>query len=108
FLFQAQDGIRDLYVTGVQTCALPISGSCLPWSCASAAWWTRSRAAWVCASSSASRWAIAWCSDSGLPNVCRCSARSVARSSAARSEERRVGKKLRDGVWQDEEEDEHD
>src|SRR5204863_4116499 len=28
FFFQAEDGIRDLYVTGVQTCALPIS----PWS----------------------------------------------------------------------------
>src|SRR6266496_5318004 len=27
FFFQAEDGIRDLYVTGVQTCALPI------WSC---------------------------------------------------------------------------
>src|SRR5206468_8700437 len=25
FLFQADDGIRDLIVTGVQTCALPIS-----------------------------------------------------------------------------------
>src|SRR2546430_3404712 len=27
FFFQAEDGIRDLTVTGVQTCALPI------WSC---------------------------------------------------------------------------
>src|SRR5205085_7804323 len=27
FFFQAEDGIRDLTVTGVQTCALPI---CLP------------------------------------------------------------------------------
>src|SRR5204862_737485 len=27
FFFQAEDGIRDLYVTGVQTCALPISHS---------------------------------------------------------------------------------
>src|SRR6266496_4809913 len=27
FFFQAEDGIRDLYVTGVQTCALPISRS---------------------------------------------------------------------------------
>src|SRR5204862_5832205 len=27
FYFQAEDGIRDLYVTGVQTCALPISCS---------------------------------------------------------------------------------
>src|SRR6267378_2662582 len=25
FFFQAEDGIRDLYMTGVQTCALPIS-----------------------------------------------------------------------------------
>src|SRR2546430_6808995 len=29
FFFQAEDGIRDLTVTGVQTCALPISVS--PW-----------------------------------------------------------------------------
>src|SRR2546427_8129834 len=27
FFFQAEDGIRDLTVTGVQTCALPIWGS---------------------------------------------------------------------------------
>src|SRR2546430_8863968 len=27
FFFQAEDGIRDLTVTGVQTCALPISWS---------------------------------------------------------------------------------
>src|SRR5579859_6841133 len=26
FFFQAEDGIRDLTVTGVHTCALPISG----------------------------------------------------------------------------------
>src|SRR5205809_3303753 len=29
FFFQAEDGIRDVAVTGVQTCALPISP--LPW-----------------------------------------------------------------------------
>src|SRR5256886_15616342 len=28
FFFQAEDGIRDLTVTGVQTCALPISLAC--------------------------------------------------------------------------------
>src|SRR5215469_17810564 len=27
FFFQAEDGIRALYVTGVQTCALPISNA---------------------------------------------------------------------------------
>src|SRR5256886_9816666 len=33
FFFQAEDGIRDLTVTGVQTCALPISiaSALLPW-----------------------------------------------------------------------------
>src|SRR5204862_5500343 len=30
FFFQAEDGIRDLYVTGVQTCALPIFSLLLP------------------------------------------------------------------------------
>src|SRR5215469_18962775 len=35
FFFQAEDGIRDLYVTGVQTCALPISaaGAGRNWKC---------------------------------------------------------------------------
>src|SRR2546426_5938861 len=28
FFFQAEDGIRDYKVTGVQTCALPISSTC--------------------------------------------------------------------------------
>src|SRR5258707_11720742 len=30
FFFQAEDGIRDIGVTGVQTCALPISALALP------------------------------------------------------------------------------
>src|SRR3712207_2487358 len=30
FFFQAEDGIRDIGVTGVQTCALPISTADLP------------------------------------------------------------------------------
>src|SRR5438093_12294660 len=34
FFFQAEDGIRDWSVTGVQTCALPISRTC----CASYRW----------------------------------------------------------------------
>src|SRR5690606_40353360 len=28
--FQAEDGIRDFHVTGVQTCALPIYGTAIP------------------------------------------------------------------------------
>src|SRR5699024_3954008 len=31
FFFQAEDGIRDRNVTGVQTCALPISPRVVPW-----------------------------------------------------------------------------
>src|SRR5216683_3383414 len=31
FFFQAEDGIRDLIVTGVQTCALPISRLTIDW-----------------------------------------------------------------------------
>src|SRR6266853_5420942 len=34
FFFQAEDGIRDLTVTGVQTCALPIWGDLLTLICA--------------------------------------------------------------------------
>src|SRR2546421_8814646 len=44
FFFQAEDGIRDLIVTGVQTCALPIS----PLASDIAqflVWWTRKVAA---------------------------------------------------------------
>src|SRR2546425_5561001 len=37
FFFQAEDGIRDKLVTGVQTCALPISPGCRPPRCRSAA-----------------------------------------------------------------------
>ena len=36
FFFQAEDGIRDIGVTGVQTCALPISASLVRARCASA------------------------------------------------------------------------
>src|SRR5687768_17939280 len=32
FFFQAEDGIRDVAVTGVQTCALPICGQASDWS----------------------------------------------------------------------------
>src|SRR5687767_15244378 len=69
FFFQAEDGIRDKLVTGVQTCALPISSIR-----SSAGTTTRSPASnGRCASLS-----TAGCSDS-----------------RTRSEERRVGKECR-------------
>src|SRR2546422_11444445 len=69
FFFQAEDGIRDVAVTGVQTCALPISGAAM----------------------SGAR----CCSASTGP---RGSARTISRGmsgvSKRRSEERRVGKSV--------------
>src|SRR5947208_10509278 len=38
FFFQAEDGIRDELVTGVQTCALPISARCSRSLCRGGAW----------------------------------------------------------------------
>src|SRR2546422_9510962 len=38
FFFQAEDGIRDVAVTGVQTCALPISNSGASWTGSGAPW----------------------------------------------------------------------
>src|SRR5437667_7134502 len=70
FFFQAEDGIRDRDVTGVQTCALPILG----------AWTRRSCARCVFGNAMTSRMDSA-------PAI------SVTRRS--RSEERRVGKECR-------------
>src|SRR5687768_17664107 len=67
FFFQAEDGIRDVAVTGVQTCALPISSRPAP--SASRATCARSR-----------------------PWPARAPER---RSTSPRSEERRVGKECR-------------
>src|SRR5437764_11053666 len=46
FFFQAEDGIRDTSVTGVQTCALPISAGLLVvalFSAGAALWFRRSQ-----------------------------------------------------------------
>src|SRR5690606_39826036 len=98
FFFQAEDGIRAFHVTGVQTCALPISAF--------------------------SRWPVARCSPATTtatirrrlpttPQACRCAPSGPRRSAAARgtdlcrpwsatryrSEERRVGKEGSAGGW---------
>src|SRR5216683_3095972 len=47
FFFQAEDGIRDLIVTGVQTCALPIFGCALQAKAETSSRWTDQQAnAW--------------------------------------------------------------
>src|SRR5258708_15816998 len=70
FFFQAEDGIRDDLVTGVQTCALPISGA----SGATIGPWRKVSAT---LSGEASATPRSWS------------------AASARSEERRVGKECR-------------
>src|SRR5690349_23189707 len=80
FFFQAEDGIRDLYVTGVQTCALPISASCGAWKPVEFSASTKSSR--NCALRCRSRGPASF--SSWVPARC-----------CLRSEERRVGKECR-------------
>src|SRR2546430_6557188 len=88
FFFQAEDGIRDLTVTGVQTCALPI----------------------CCVGSAVARYSSSrvtrtrWCGVSGpkCPEhpPCSCTVTTTCSpptrsTNGSRSEERRVGKECR-------------
>src|SRR5207248_4913122 len=92
FFFQAEDGIRDRTVTGVQTCALPIYAS------------------------SFARWAlVSWFSTAArrAANFNRNGRRSTSSTISkaecprpgegeqARSEERRVGKECRTRWWRE-------
>src|SRR5687767_15250409 len=85
FFFQAEDGIRDKLVTGVQTCALPI------WPRSSAS--SRIRARTVRTRRNAS--ARATGSANSWETVCACPVSSRAKALSSRSEERRVGKECR-------------
>src|SRR5690606_39571453 len=92
--FQAEDGIRDFHVTGVQTCALPISNTA-PFSRLTCAWRRR------CGTNCATAWLPgAWgCTDGRSRCLLSTSPRSWSRQRDRkerchdlRSEERRVGK----------------
>src|SRR2546430_9188350 len=85
FFFQAEDGIRDLTVTGVQTCALPISR-----------WPTSTRRANMRRSRCCAR-ATRTCACGGGPSSTRRTARRhwPSTRSSPRSEERRVGEEGR-------------
>src|SRR5690606_40718817 len=89
FFFQAEDGIRDFHVTGVQTCALPIFTR----------WWRARSSEWTLIRSLPSdfripariSWLHQWLVGVGTTVA-------VERPDAAhllRSEERRVGKESR-------------
>src|SRR5258708_24591931 len=86
FFFQAEDGIRDDLVTGVQTCALPISIDCF--------WQKRGRfvGAWTPKHFASQERRLA-----GLNDAAQSGAFMVPREHQReeRSEERRVGKECR-------------
>src|SRR5690606_39434997 len=93
FFFQAEDGIRDFHVTGVQTCALPISRE----PCARSA--GRSASALYsrnCSGSSARQPPLRFRRRRvGRSSGGARAAASIASSEQQRSEERRVGKEGR-------------
>src|SRR5437762_10573216 len=93
FFFQAEDGIRDTSVTGVQTCALPISEdeSAPKFTKDFVGWGAGTRAVQYLVLGAKARAAIA-----GEYNVTCDHVRAVA---ALRSEERRVGKECRSRWW---------
>src|SRR5436305_15069407 len=82
FFFQAEDGIRGADVTGVQTCALPISSSISPRASAP---WARSRM-WASVPAKTSE---------SVKRQTRGSRMVEAMRAFSRSEERRVGKEGR-------------
>src|SRR5690349_23145254 len=81
FFFQAEDGIRDLYVTGVQTCALPI---CLPVS--------------VCRNTR-QLYSLWFFFSLGHRNEEEEDGHLIIAHDGERSEERRVGKECRSRWW---------
>src|SRR5207244_8399698 len=99
--FQAEDGIRDDLVTGVQTCALPIYASSSPGSSGRAVT-NRARASSTFQSPVVSMYVIV-----RYGSHSRSSANRVrmprpsggCHQCSARSEERRVGKGGGGGVW---------
>src|SRR5206468_4652076 len=99
FFFQAEDGIRDLIVTGVQTCALPISSVKLSTSRqirnALLLCWT----AGARSSSSAPIDSTPTTRSRLLPSGATIGGRCAVTESPGRSEERRVGKACRCRVW---------
>src|SRR5690606_41079712 len=90
FFFQAEDGIRDFHVTGVQTCALPIFGNS-PWTVLSEGVALHSPLSiGVATIAIGAAVLLAW-----LPLQERVGLGTVANTVVIRSEERRVGKECR-------------
>src|SRR5439155_15293717 len=99
--FQADDGVRDGHVTGVQPCALPISPcpAAMPPTHAHpfAFLNANAREALTLSRRNLLKAGLAGVAGLTLPGLLR--ARVGGRPGSARSEERRVGKGCRGGGW---------
>src|SRR5690606_40524017 len=95
FFFQAEDGIRDFHVTGVQTCALPISARTL-WSLVGTSSSIAERVTAAVAPDDPVLWLLRERSKDRAEQV-RWMFRVIDLAEAVRSEERRVGKGGRGG-----------
>src|SRR5205823_11517778 len=94
FFFQAEDGIRDKLVTGVQTCALPISSTNAP-----------ENDAHPCRSTSVNtrNWLLSTCNPRTWRSTMNSPSKTTTKNDLTaqlqqiglRSEERRVGKECR-------------
>src|SRR5205085_5993504 len=90
FFFQAEDGIRDLTVTGVQTCALPISGVFSAPCC------SRQTESALKVEVGELELVLVWtCRGDGEVDAARAGAHLRSELEQLRSEERRVGKECR-------------
>src|SRR2546430_8874633 len=87
FFFQAEDGIRDLTVTGVQTCALPILlHPMMPFL---------TEEVWQLLNKVAPGRGVGWDQQAQLAPAHRSGGAGGPSAASARSEERRVGKECR-------------
>src|SRR5205823_8310149 len=99
FFFQAEDGIRDKLVTGVQTCALPISVLGIAFGLIGAFLIRQSEG--TLAGRKVALWGAGLCTGAALSYWAYYAALSFAIRDQAdtRSEERRVGKECRSRWW---------
>src|SRR5207248_3534483 len=94
FFFQAEDGIRDRTVTGVQTCALPIFGEELV-----NLFWRRRQTNEVERDAADQRFFESFGGKVEAFFLEPREEKAVNRIADERSEERRVGKECRSGWW---------
>src|SRR5690606_40494184 len=96
FFFRAEDGIRDFHVTGVQTCALPISSrSAGSWS--EGGIWSSCAAERSSSPSGPETPRGGYCASATSTSSIRRETSPTSTRWAPRSEERRVGKECEHG-----------